>query len=92
MKNSTDSIGNRARDHPVCSAVPHPLSTLRTPNIIVNKTVTILELKKVLDYRISSRNCFNYSACKAGGIFHCLITDINSFYRVRERTIFYLNL
>jgi hypothetical protein len=25
MKKSSDTIGNRSRDHPVCSAVPQPL-------------------------------------------------------------------
>jgi hypothetical protein len=31
MKNFHDTIGNRTRDLPVCSAVPHPTAPLRTP-------------------------------------------------------------
>jgi hypothetical protein len=31
MKNSNDTIGNRSRDLPVCSAVPQPLR-YRVPN------------------------------------------------------------
>jgi hypothetical protein len=32
MKNSNDTIGNRSRDFPVCSAVPHPLRHRVPPN------------------------------------------------------------
>jgi len=31
MKNSSDTIGNRTRDLPVCSAVPEPTALPRTP-------------------------------------------------------------
>jgi hypothetical protein len=31
MKNYSNSIGNRTRDLPVCSAVPQPTVPLRTP-------------------------------------------------------------
>ena len=31
MKNSNDTIGNRTRDLPACSAVPQPTAPLRTP-------------------------------------------------------------
>jgi hypothetical protein len=31
MKNSSDTIGNRIRDVPVCSAVPQPTAPPRTP-------------------------------------------------------------
>jgi hypothetical protein len=34
MKNSSDTIGNRTRDRPVCSAVPQPLCH-RVPQEIV---------------------------------------------------------
>ena len=33
MKNSSDTIGNRTRDLPACSAVPHPTALPRTPYI-----------------------------------------------------------
>ena len=32
MKNSTDTIGNRTRDLPACSAVPHPIAPPRALN------------------------------------------------------------
>ena len=31
MKNSSDTIGNRPRDLPACSAVPQPTAPPRTP-------------------------------------------------------------
>ena len=31
MKNSSDTIGNRTRDLPACSAVPQPTAPQRTP-------------------------------------------------------------
>jgi hypothetical protein len=34
MKKSTDTIGNRTRDLPVCSAVPQPTAPPRPLNII----------------------------------------------------------
>ena len=34
MKNSSDSIGNRSRDLPVCSAVPQLTAPPHTPNIV----------------------------------------------------------
>jgi hypothetical protein len=33
VKNSNDTIGNRTRDLPACSAVPQPTATLRQPQI-----------------------------------------------------------
>jgi hypothetical protein len=34
MKNSSDSIGNRTRDLPACSAVPQPTAPPRAPKLI----------------------------------------------------------
>jgi len=33
MKNSNDTIGNRTRDLPACSAVPQPTALPRAPNV-----------------------------------------------------------
>ena len=33
MKNSNDTIGNRTRDLPACSAVPQPTAPPRTPGL-----------------------------------------------------------
>jgi len=35
MKNSSDTIGNRTRDLPACSAVPQPIATVY-PQFIYN--------------------------------------------------------
>ena len=34
MKNSSDTIGNRTRDLPTCSAVPQPAAPPRTPIVM----------------------------------------------------------
>ena len=34
MKNSSDTIGNRTRDLPTCSAVPQPTALPRAPNLV----------------------------------------------------------
>jgi len=36
MKNSNDTIGNRTRDLPTCSAVPQPTALPRAPNCIIH--------------------------------------------------------
>jgi len=41
MKNSSDTIGNRTRDLPTCSAVPHPTAPPRAP-----QRLKVIELKK----------------------------------------------
>jgi len=38
MKHSSDTIGNRTRDLPACSAVPQPTASLRTPTSTVDYT------------------------------------------------------
>ena len=35
MKNSSDTIWNRTRDLPICSAVPQPTALMRAPSILV---------------------------------------------------------
>ena len=42
MKNSSDTIGNRTRDFPTCSAGPQPTALRRTPTLyVVAKTANI---------------------------------------------------
>ena len=36
MKNFSDTIGNRTRDLPACSAVPQPIALPRAPNRITH--------------------------------------------------------
>jgi len=38
MKNSIDTVGNRTRDLPTCSAVPQPTAPLRAPDIYAKNT------------------------------------------------------
>jgi len=40
MKNSNDTIGNRTRDLPTCSAVPQPTVPLRAPRLHVKMLTT----------------------------------------------------
>ena len=38
MKNSNDTIGDRTRDLPACSAVPQPTAPPRAPmNLVINR-------------------------------------------------------
>jgi hypothetical protein len=41
MKNSIDTMGNRTRNLPACSAVPSPTVPLCTPNLTVTVTYTV---------------------------------------------------
>jgi hypothetical protein len=66
MKNSSDTIGNRSRDIPVCSAVPQPLrhsvphictyKTLRDPE--ANTHIFSVYITKLFTYGIRSRLLF----------------------------------
>jgi hypothetical protein len=42
MKNSSDTIGNRSRDLPVCSAVPQPMRHRVSPVVIVPTIILII--------------------------------------------------
>ena len=51
MKNSNDTIGNRTRDLPACSAVPQPTAPPRAPiNIIYTKNIVVLWLTLIYIY------------------------------------------
>jgi hypothetical protein len=60
LKNSSDSIGNRSRDLPVCSSVPQPTAPPRTPGpvlvpILISCPVGILGLR-VRCYRLGIKS------------------------------------
>jgi hypothetical protein len=42
MKNSSDTIGNRTRDLPACSAVPQPTAPLRVPSRIMYRRIKLI--------------------------------------------------
>jgi len=44
VKNSNDTIGNRTRDLPTCSAVPQPTALLRAPKEYVLKYIKTVVL------------------------------------------------
>ena len=46
MKNSNDTIGNRIRDLPTCSAVPQPTALPRAPNNVSRQTEAIIAMRK----------------------------------------------
>ena len=58
-KNSSDTIGNRTRDLPVCRAVSQPTATTRVPYIILTLTLIsyTLQLFAVIKY------CHHYKHC-----------------------------
>jgi hypothetical protein len=60
MKKSSDTIGNRTRDLPVCSAVPQPTATLR---------VVIKMLPKILKYSLTTF-LLNITGCLRGECNH----------------------
>ena len=41
MKNSSDTIGNRTRDLPACSAVPQPTVPPHTPDLLLKIQITV---------------------------------------------------
>jgi len=47
MKNSNDTIGNRTRDLPACSAVPQPTAPPRVPDLRGTRGYLLLCLKMV---------------------------------------------
>jgi hypothetical protein len=49
VKNPSDSIGNRTRDLPACSAVPQPTTPRRTP-LLVLLQIIIEEYVKILTH------------------------------------------
>ena len=56
MKNSNDTIGNRTRDLPNCSAVPQPTAPPRTPRLLRHATLIFLRIvihrrKNMTSYR-----------------------------------------
>ena len=56
MKNSNDTIGNRTRDLPTCSAVPQPTVPPRTPSIGIGYAFSSL-LVYVLLHKYQSKHC-----------------------------------
>jgi len=78
MKNSNDTMGNRTRDLPTCSAVPRPTALLRAP-VFVGSTIICRLCKLILpdqaqfflllksqSFRFSA-NIFSRSAIVVGG-------------------------
>jgi chorismate synthase len=53
MKKSNDTIGNRTRDLPTCSALPQPTALLRAP-VVVLVVVMIVVAPAVLNTSSSS--------------------------------------
>jgi len=43
MKNSNDTIGNRTRDLPACSALPQPTAPPRTPSSVKKTCIFVTE-------------------------------------------------
>ena len=50
MKNSSDTMGNRTRDLPTCSAVPQQTALLRAPNLYCTNVKCTVECDSVCRY------------------------------------------
>ena len=59
MKNCNDTIGNRTRDLPACSAVPQPTAPPRAPKT----SPQFSEIKKV-DVQTEAYNSISYTTSK----------------------------
>jgi len=47
MKNSNDTIGNRTRDPPACSAVPQPTAPPRAPQLYIHNFINLYRTQRV---------------------------------------------
>jgi len=75
MKNSKDTIGNRTRDLPTCSAVPQPTALPRAPNIM-NMCVCVC---------VCVCSCLSFPVCKAHTpcyIAVCGLSDSKVFFHI----------
>jgi hypothetical protein len=70
MKNSNDTIGNRTRNLPNCSAVPQPTAPPRTPF-----TVTYLKKTMFLGYIKFQVFCFLSFLLFIKNSFHFIVRD-----------------
>ena len=78
MKNSYDTIGNRTRDLPVCSAVPQPTAPPRTP-------ITILYSLKIQLDTITHRNRITSQETESPPHYKiCVINDSYSPHQNRQ--------
>ena len=60
MKNSSDTIGNRTRDLPACSAVPQPTAPPRAPPPLmswIGKIFTFFLLRTVTSINVMCKYC-----------------------------------
>jgi hypothetical protein len=78
MKNSSDTIGNRTHDLPVCSTVPQPNAPPRAPIIIIIIIIIIISL---IDSYMEPLALYVPFIC------HRLIDDILSKRMVRQDEI-----
>jgi hypothetical protein len=66
MKNSSDTIGNRTRDLPACSAVPQPTAPPGTPIYLIKKK--ILNTKALKNRALSLSGILTGTYCN--NLFH----------------------
>ena len=66
MKNSNDTIGNRARDLPACNAVPQPTVLPRAPVIQCDRVIHPVTHNTHTVINTQLATCFGYSEPSAG--------------------------
>jgi hypothetical protein len=61
MKNSSDTMGNRTRDFPVCSAVPQPTASPRAPNFLnYLRIIIIIIISMANNEQYLANNCLDH--------------------------------
>ena len=71
MKNSSDTIGNRTRDLPTCSAVPQPNAPPRTPEtrLIFLITELLYGLQMLKEFKLTNQETNQPSSCRTSGVY-----------------------
>ena len=82
MKNSNDTIGNRTRDLPACSAVPQPTAPPRVTNTFIETQIFKL-IPVTLEYALLNciKQCFFFKPLSLSG-------DLVSKEEARNKDLF----
>jgi hypothetical protein len=103
MKNSSDTLGNRTRDLPDCSAVPQPTALARAPSLITYSRKFLVYRKSlpnvVCALEKSSRRAalmgpysdkLNFKRhAEESSLYHFTEFFVSSFLRIRSCSVFF---
>jgi hypothetical protein len=85
MKNSNDTIGNRSRDLPICSAVPQPLRNQQTYPSERTCTLQNLQLHVAFVYHMSTDRGESHQTVSC---FHLYVKRNHSIYCCKHTTYY----